>query len=916
MGTATRRLWLAPEVVQTSAMDCGPASLKCLLDGFGIPVHYARLREACQTDVDGTSIDTLEQIARQFGLDAEQVMLPAEDFLLAEARTLPALVVTTLPGGATHFVVAWRAHAGMVQVMDPGCGRRWLLQSAFLADVYRHELRVPAHDWRQYAESDESRSMLARRCESLGIGGGARERLVGEAFLDSDWQRRARFDAALRLATSFVASGVLKRGAQAHRFLAGLCDQQVKLLEHRSDPIPDSCWSARAAHDAAGDPDCGVQIVLRGAVLVRVRERLAVPAVQPGAAGTVGGEGSPSGTLAQGPLRPELAAQLVQQPARPMRELARFVQAEGRAFLAMVGAASLLAAATLVLEALLIRSAFGLGHALKLLPQRLTALAAFELFALATLALELQLTGALLRAGRGLEIRLRMAILDRLASLLDKYFRTRPVSDLAERGHTLHQLRQLPQIAGRGLRVAATLAFTVAAIAWLDPAGAPLALLAVLLAIALPLAARPRVQELDLRERTHAGSLVRFLLDALLGLTAVRAHAAETALKREQEALLSDWARAGMALVRTNVAVDALQALTGYALVVTMLYRYVAAGSEPGGALLIAYWALTIPMLGEEIGLFLRRWPILRNLALRAMEPLSGQPAHGPDAGAPTQSAAPGATAVAILYRSVAVELACHTLVHDIDLRIDPGEQLAIVGVSGSGKSTLVSVLLGWHTATTGQVLTDGKPLDASGLDQLRAATAWVDPSVYLWNRTLLDNLAFGLEEPGRAQVGKALETSDLHGVLARLPDGLQTLLGEGGALVSGGEGQRVRLGRALLRPGVRLVILDEAFRGLERDSRLALLRRVRQHWKGATLLCITHDVQDAQEFDRVVVMRDGSIVEDGLPGALAADPRSAYGALLARATSVQRRYWSDAGWRRIRMEGGASRPAAADAGR
>src|SRR5258708_507044 len=142
----------------------------------------------------------------------------------------------------------------------------------------------------------------------------------------------------------------------------------------------------------------------------------------------------------QGPLSAELAAQLAQKPSRPMRELLRFVRPEGRAFFAMVGAASLLAAATLVLEALLIRSAFGLGHALRLLPQRLSALAAFELFALATLALELQLTGALLRAGRGLEVRLRIAILDRLASLLDKYFRTRPVSDLAERGHTLHQL--------------------------------------------------------------------------------------------------------------------------------------------------------------------------------------------------------------------------------------------------------------------------------------------------------------------------------------------------------------------------------------------------------------------------------------------------------------------------------------------
>ena len=77
---------LIPEVVQTSAMDCGPASLKCLLEGFGISVSYGRLREACQTDVDGTSIDTMEEVAVQLGLDAEQVMIPTDHVLLPDAR--------------------------------------------------------------------------------------------------------------------------------------------------------------------------------------------------------------------------------------------------------------------------------------------------------------------------------------------------------------------------------------------------------------------------------------------------------------------------------------------------------------------------------------------------------------------------------------------------------------------------------------------------------------------------------------------------------------------------------------------------------------------------------------------------------------------------------------------------------------
>src|SRR6185437_11140612 len=121
----TRRRLLVPEVVQTSAMDCGPASLKCLLEGFGIHASYGRLREACQTDVDGSSIDTMEEVARKLGLDAEQVMIPLDHLLLPEAASFPAIIVVRTPNGSTHFVVAWRRHGPLMQIMDPARGRRW-----------------------------------------------------------------------------------------------------------------------------------------------------------------------------------------------------------------------------------------------------------------------------------------------------------------------------------------------------------------------------------------------------------------------------------------------------------------------------------------------------------------------------------------------------------------------------------------------------------------------------------------------------------------------------------------------------------------------------------------------------------------------------------------------------------------------
>src|SRR5690606_9421600 len=162
------RSLLIPEVVQTSAMDCGPASLASLLAGFGLPVNYGRLREACQTDVDGTSIDTIEDVARALGLDAEQVVVPVDHTLRPDAGLLPALTVVRLPNGLTHFVVIWRAQLGWVQLMDPAAGRVWMRASKLLERLYIHAMPVAAADWREWAGGDDFLQVLRARMRELG----------------------------------------------------------------------------------------------------------------------------------------------------------------------------------------------------------------------------------------------------------------------------------------------------------------------------------------------------------------------------------------------------------------------------------------------------------------------------------------------------------------------------------------------------------------------------------------------------------------------------------------------------------------------------------------------------------------------------------------------------------------------------
>src|SRR5262245_59856031 len=257
----TRRRWLVPEVVQTSAMDCGPAALKCLLEGFGLRASYGRLREACQTDVDGTSIDTLEDFANDVGLIAEQIILPVDHVLLSATAVLPAIIVVRQPGGILHFVVAWRRHGPVVQVMDPATGRRWPRRGAFEQELYAHTMPVPAISWRRWAGSDLFRDGLRARASAAGIGGGAMDEIVRSASEDETWRALAAVDSSLRMVEALRRSGGLLR-ADAGPTLKTIWSRARDAADPTSI-VPADYWTVRPAEDD--------HVLVTGAVLVRVK---------------------------------------------------------------------------------------------------------------------------------------------------------------------------------------------------------------------------------------------------------------------------------------------------------------------------------------------------------------------------------------------------------------------------------------------------------------------------------------------------------------------------------------------------------------------------------------------------------------------------------------------------------------------
>src|SRR5258708_5758731 len=357
--------------------------------------------------------------------------------------------------------------------------------------------------------------------------------------------------------------------------------------------------------------------------------------------------------------------------------------------LAPVSVVTALGLATLgvLVEAILFRSLVDMPREFGLSGQRLGVMAALLIFLTALMLLELPVMSGILRIGRHLEARLRTTFLEKIPKLGDRYFHSRLTSDMAERSHSTHRIRLLPGLGGQFLRSVFELMVTVAGIIWLDRTLAAPALVAALLAVALPLSVQPLLTERDLRVRNHTGALSRFYLDALLGLVPVRTHRAERALRREHESLLVEWARASFSVQRLVVVVEALQGLTGFGLAAWLMLNHISRAGETGGALLLVYWALNLPGLGEEIAQVARQYPTYRNATLRLLEPLGALE----DKTADTKSATPEPVDnlsrvspgnefdAAELTLGVAIELANvnllppgPTIPDQIDLPIDP----------------------------------------------------------------------------------------------------------------------------------------------------------------------------------------------------------------------------------------------------
>ncbi|MBV9524007.1 MAG: ABC transporter ATP-binding protein, partial [Alphaproteobacteria bacterium] len=206
---------------------------------------------------------------------------------------------------------------------------------------------------------------------------------------------------------------------------------------------------------------------------------------------------------------------------------------------------------------------------------------------------------------------------------------------------------------------------------------------------------------------------------------------------------------------------------------------------------------------------------------------------------------------------------------HDFTLRIPAGQHVGIVGPSGAGKSTLVSLVQRLHDVAEGGIWIDGQPITGVMQDSLRAAIAVVPQEITLFNRSIMDNIRYGRPEASDAEVRSAARAAYCDDFIRALPEGYHTLVGERGVKLSGGQRQRLGIARAIIKDAP-IIILDEATSALDTASEREIQRALEELIRGRTVLAIAHRLSTLALFDRIIVLMDGKIVEDGSPAELA----------------------------------------------
>ncbi len=199
----------------------------------------------------------------------------------------------------------------------------------------------------------------------------------------------------------------------------------------------------------------------------------------------------------------------------------------------------------------------------------------------------------------------------------------------------------------------------------------------------------------------------------------------------------------------------------------------------------------------------------------------------------------------------------------DFNLTVRPGECIALVGESGAGKSTVLNMVVGFYRPTGGKIVVDGRPLEELDMRMYRQKLAVVPQSTVLFSGTIRSNITFGLTDVPDSKLEEVIRLANLQDVIAQMPQGIDTLIGEHGGKLSGGQRQRIAIARAMIRDP-EIILLDEATSALDNISEFIVQKAMRELMRGRTTFIVAHRLSTIRDADRIVVMKDGQVAEAG----------------------------------------------------
>ena len=229
---------------------------------------------------------------------------------------------------------------------------------------------------------------------------------------------------------------------------------------------------------------------------------------------------------------------------------------------------------------------------------------------------------------------------------------------------------------------------------------------------------------------------------------------------------------------------------------------------------------------------------------------------------------APGATPMPLIqealeFREVSFRYEEKPVLRDVSFRVNAGKTVAIVGPSGAGKTTIANLILRFYDVVSGGVFIDGADIRERTIKSVRDQMAIVTQDTILFNDTVLNNIAYGSHDKSEQQIIDAARAAFAHDFIEHLPQGYQTIIGEQGARLSGGQRQKIAIARAILK-GAPILILDEATSSLDSRSEKELQGALENLMQGKTTIMIAHRLSTVRNAHRIIVMSDGTIAEEG----------------------------------------------------